>query len=347
MQPSSRPNHLRRPARVAVTCLTALALQGCVVVVGSPLGLMGGGRSDLEAVTVDGDGRDKILLLDVSGVISDRPERRAFGLVEAESLVARVEAELQKAADESRLRALVVHVRSPGGGVTASDDVYRAIRRFAEEEEVPVVAALGGIATSGGYYVACAADHIVAHPTSVTGSIGVIMVNLNLTGLLEKLGVQDATVKAGRHKDMLSPLRPLDPSERAIAEGVLATLRERFLEVVRERRRGLDSETLAAVTDGRILDANTAVETGLADEVGDLHGAMDVARRLADTPEARVIRYRRRGEAAETIHAARIARTERSLGTWSGLAEHLETAGPRFLYLWAPPARLTDFAMPR
>lgn len=326
-----------------------LLLQGCVVVVGSPLGLLGRGLSPLEETRIEGEGKAKVLLIDVAGVISDVPERRAFGLIEGESMVARVEAELRKADEDDRVKGLLLHVRSPGGAVSASDDLYRMVRRFATEHEVPVVAALGGVAASGGYYVACAGDVIVAHPTTITGSIGVIMVNLNLHGLLEKIGVQDATITSGEHKDMLSPLKEPDPAERALAEGVLHTLYERFLSVVRERRPKLDEATLRGVADGRILDAEHAVAVGLADRIGDLHDAVEVVRGLVGDEDARIVRYARGAESVDTLHALAPDTPTSSapgpLAEAAGLA--LEAAGPRFLYLWMPAAGLTHFAVPR
>jgi protease-4 len=320
-----------------------------VLVVGSPLGLVDRGLPPLEEVRIEGEGKAKVLLIDVAGVISDVPERRAFGLVEGESTVARVEAELRRAVEDDRVKGLLLHVRSPGGAVAASDDVFRAVRRFATEREVPVVAALGGVAASGGYYVACAGDVIVAHPTAITGSIGVIMVNLNLSGLLDRIGVEDATVTTGAHKDMLSPFKAPDPAEREIARAVLETLYERFLAVVRERRPGLDDATLRRVADGRIVDAEQAVAVGLADRIGDLHDAVGVVRGLVGDDDARIVRYRRGSESGETLHA--LAGSATGGGTPDALAQAaalaLDAAGPRFLYLWMPAAGLTRFAEAR
>jgi protease-4 len=316
---------------VALACW--LAGSGCVVVVGSPLGMFGRDRAPLEEVEVEGEGRDKILVVDVSGVITDMPTHRALGLVEEDSTLARVEAELKKAEDDHRVRAVVVYVRSPGGGVTASDDVYRAVVRFKDERDIPVVAALGGVAASGGYYVACAADQIVAHPTTVTGSIGVIMMNLNLDGLLGKIGVRDATVTAGRYKDLMSPLKPPNPEDRAIVQGIVDALHVRFKDVVREARH-LDGPRLASVSDGRVFDAETARSLGLVDEVGDLHAAIETAKRAAKLAEATVVRYRRSGESADTLHAR--WHGEPDGFAFSAELELLRAAGPRFLYLWDP-----------
>src|SRR5205807_1030716 len=201
-----------------------------------------------------------------------------------------------------RVLGLCALALGPGGGVTASDDVYGEIVRFKKERKVPVVAAFGDVAASGGYYVACAADRIVAHPTTVTGSIGVIMTSLNLEGLLAKVGVRNQTFKAGEHKDILSPLRGATAEERRIVQSILDDLHARFVSVVRESRAGLDLRRLAELTDGRIFDAPQALQAGLIDQIGDLHAAIDAARAAAHVDEARVVAYRRPDETRENIY---------------------------------------------
>jgi protease IV len=312
----------------------ALATSGCFLSLGAPLGLLRGDRP-LEEKTLEGEGRAKVLLLEVSDVITDLPTRRAFGLVEEESTVARVHAELEKAGDDDRVKAIVLRVNSPGGGVTASDEVYGEIVRFRKEQKVPVVAALGDLAASGGYYIACAADQIVAHPTTVTGSIGVILTGLNVEGLLAKIGVQNQTFKAGEHKDLLSPFRGATPEERRIVQGILDGLHARFIAVVREGRPKLDVTRLGELTDGRIFDAPQALQAGLVDQIGDLHAAIDVAKKAAGVDEARVVAYRRPDETRENIYSsarglpAQVNLLPLDLGV-------LAASGPRFMYLWAP-----------
>ena len=311
----------------------ALGTSGCFVSLGN-LGLLRGERP-LQETRLEGEGRAKVLLVDVSNVITDLPTRHAFGLIEEESTVARIHAELKKAADDERVKAIVVRVNSPGGGVTASDDVYGEIVRFKKEQKVPVVAALGDVAASGGYYVACAADQIVAHPTTVTGSIGVILAGLNLEGLLAKVGVRNQTFKAGEHKDLLSPLRAATPEERRIVQSILDGLHARFVSVVRESRPRLDVSRLAELTDGRIFDAQQAIQAGLIDQIGDLHAAIDAAKAAAHVEEARVVAYRRPDETRENIYsAARGAPVQVNLLPVDLGA--LATSGPRFMYLWAP-----------
>ena len=319
--------------RLSLLAALALGTTGCFVVLGNPLGVLQRERP-LEETTVEGEGRDKVLLVDISNVITDLPTRHAFGLIEEESTVGRVQSELKKAAKDERVKALVLRINSPGGGVTASDDVYGELVGFKRERKVPVVAALGDVAASGGYYVACAADQVVAHPTTVTGSIGVILVNLNLEGLLGKIGVRNETFKAGEHKDLLSPLRGATPEERRIVQSILDSLHARFVAVVREARPKLDTGRLAELTDGRIFDASQALAAGLVDRIGGLRDAIDVAKKASGLETARVVMYRRADERRENIYSragspAQVNLLPVDLGALGG-------GGPRFMYLWAP-----------
>jgi protease IV len=319
--------------RGALVLGLSLALAGCVVPIGS-LGLLEG-RGPLEETVVDGEGRDKVLMLDVSEVITDTPTKHAFGLVEEESTLARIQSDLKKAGDDRRVKALVLRINSPGGGVTASDQIYAEIVRFKKEKHVPVVASLGDVAASGGYYVACAADRIVAHPTTVTGSIGVIMMGLNLEGLLQKIGVKNQTYKAGEHKDILSPFRAATPEERKIVQSILDSMHARFVSVVRENRPRLDQTRLGELTDGRIVDASQALDGGLVDEVGDLREAIADAKAAAKLEQARVVVYNRPQESPENIYSRagggplQVNVLPVDLGALAG-------GGMRFMYLWAP-----------
>jgi protease IV len=317
----------------ALLLLVLLGVPGCFVSLG-PDGLTGR-QSELQETKVGGEGRAKILLLKVAEVISDEPSRHAFGLIEEESTVARVRAELEKAEDDDRVKAVVLRIDSPGGGVTASDEIWSDLVRFKKKRGIPIVASFGDVAASGGYYIACAADRIVAHPTTMTGSIGVIMLNFNVEGLLGKIGVRNETFKAGEHKDLLSPFRGATPEERRIVQKILDTLHTRFVTVVREGRPRLDPNRIGELTDGRIFDANQALEAGLVDEIGDLDAAIDAAKAAAKVEKARVVTYHRADQTPENIYSAarqvpvQVNVLPVDLGT-------LVRPGPRFMYLWAP-----------
>src|SRR5512147_121535 len=155
---------------------------------------------------IGGSGRDKVLLLDISGFISDRDSNLPGG--KEPGLVARVREALDRARQDDRVKAVVLRINSPGGGVTASDMLYHELRKFKQETGVKVLAHIMDVGTSGAYYAALAADRITAQPTSVTGSIGVIMYRLDATGLMQKIGLQSVEISSGDRKGMGSPFRP-------------------------------------------------------------------------------------------------------------------------------------------
>lgn len=313
-----------------------MGLSGCVYVSGG-INPFGQRRQHLQETTVSGEGRDKILLLDVSGMITGGEER--VGLWRREGTVARVQEALRVAGQDRRMCAVVLRVRSPGGEVTASDTVFREIMSFKEETGLPVIAALLGVATSGAYYIALAADEIVASPTTVTGSVGVILVGLNIEGLMGKLGIADETVKSGEYKDLLSPLRPTNPEERAIVQGVIDEMQHRFLTLVSTRRPGTTPEDLRRIADGRIFTASQAADLGMIDRVGYVDDAIDAAMAAAGIREARVVMLHRPSEYRENVYSRAAPASEASprgagfVSLTLGLPQNL---GPEFMYLWAP-----------
>jgi protease IV len=291
----------------------------------------------LEEEVVEGRGETKILLMDISGFITDEAPSGGLGLgpspVRVPMLV-RIREELKKAAKDERVKALVLRINTPGGTVTASDIVYREITLFREQTKVPIVAVLMDVAASGGYYIALAADRIVAHPTTVTGSIGTIMVTANVEGLLGKIGVATNTIKSAEHKDMGSPFRTLTPEERAIFQSVIDELQRQFVAKVVERRR-LPEDVARGLADGRIFTAPQALERRLIDAIGYMPDALAAARSAIGVDEAKVVVYKRPREYQATYYAqtrnqaAALETTMERLATLTGV-------GPRFLYLWAP-----------
>jgi protease IV len=271
----------------------------------------------LKEKVVSGYARDKILLLDVSGVIMEGPRRPWFSLAGVVD-PGRVKEELEKAAGDRRIKAVVLRINSPGGTVSASDLIHHEIAAFKKEHNLPVVACFMGLAASGGYYVAQAADAIVAHPTGITGSIGVVAMKLNVKGLMEKVGLDSDVVKSGEWKDFWSPFRPATPEEKRMMQEIIDDFYERFLTVVAQGR-GLSHAELKRLADGRIYTARQAKDLGLVDRVGYLDDALDLAKAKAGIDEARVVLYHRPGSYRPTIYS---------------LAPELLAGGPQFLYLW-------------
>jgi len=297
--------------------------------------LLAGGAAPQEGFikqTVVRGGRDQILLLEVEGFISSAPER---GLLSASPGTAeRIARQLDAAERDPRIKAVVLRVNSPGGAITPCDVAYRRIRSFREKGK-PVVAYLGEVAASGGYYVACGADAIVAHPMSLTGSIGVIMPRVSIEGLLQKIGVRVDPIKSGQHKDIGASYRRMSPEERRILEGIIGELYEAFRSVVRDSlsRRGVEmtGETFDRLTDGAVFTGRKAFDAGLVDATGYLEDAYRRAEALAGISDATVVRYRRPLGLLGALAGAR-----RSGG--DPLAERaqrmLADPAPRFLYLW-------------
>jgi protease IV len=291
----------------------------------------------LEEETVEGEGASKILLTDISGLLSDDATTPGIGLGSPPPrvpLLVRVREELKKAEGDKKVRALILRINSPGGTVTASDIVFREVDAFRRSTKIPVVAVMMDVAASGGYYIALAADTIVAHPTTVTGSIGTIMISLNAEELLRKIGVAGQTIKSGERKDMGSPFRALTPEERAIFQTVIDDLHGQFVAKVVERRR-LSPDVAARLADGRIYTAEQALKHGLVDRIGYMSDAIAVARNAAGLSEARVVVYHRPRQYRATYYA-RSETPPSSLEASLAPLATLVAPGPRFLYLWWP-----------
>ena len=287
--------------------------------------------------TVSGSGKEKILMIDISGIISDERRRGLAGLSEEPDMVARIKEELEMAAKDKQIKAIILRINSPGGTVTASDMIYHEIEQFKENTDINVIACIMDLGASGGYYVAVSADKIVAHPTTVTGSIGVIMLNLSVEGLLQKIGVKDTSIKTGEHKDMGSPLKAMTVEERKIFQGVMDTLYERFLTVIAENRKGITMENLRSLADGRIYTAQQALESGLVDQIGYLDEAILLAKEESGLTKARVVTYHRPGSYRNNIYSQL---SSSGFGTVNllniDLKSFVNSGTPSFMYLWAP-----------
>jgi len=208
-------------------------------------------------------GGEKIAIIEVRGVILD-PQPVVEKLV--------------KLRKNEKVKAIVLRIDSPGGGVGPAQEIFAEVKKAQKEKKVLV--SMGSVAASGGYYIACAADKIMANPGSITGSIGVIVESLNVEELLRKLGLRSMVVKSGKHKDLGSPLRPMTEEERKLLQGVLDSVHEQFIRAVAEGRK-LPVEKVRELADGRIFSGEQARELGLVDELGNLEDTLAMAATLA------------------------------------------------------------------
>ncbi len=186
--------------------------------------------------------------------------------------------ELKKHRKDSSVKAVVLRIESPGGGVAPSQEIYEEVKKLSEVK--PVVVSMGAVAASGGYYIASAATKIYANPGTITGSIGVIMEIPNIKGLLDKVGIKTEVIKSGKHKDLASVFRGIGEEERKILQNVLDDVHQQFIEAVAEGR-GLPYEKVKSIADGRIFTGRQAKEIGLVDDLGNLQDAIMEAAKLA------------------------------------------------------------------
>jgi len=313
-----------------------IAAQGCVsVYVG------GKGRGKFRETEVQPAERwytvNRVLLLEVDGVIVNKDVSAV--VTEIENTVASVKERLDRAKEDPLIRGVILRINSPGGGVTASDIIYQELLRFKQEQEVPLVACIMDTGASGGYYIAMACDRVVAHPTSVTGSVGVIVQYLTFDGLMKKFGVSGATIKSGPHKDMGSPLRATTESDLKIFQATVDDMYERFVDVVVAGRPNLTEDKIRALADGRIYTAAQAKGNGLIDEIGYLQDAFETAKRLAGIRDASIVTYQRPGGNRNNIYArsGAPAHGARQINLFNvDLGQVLSHNSPRFLYLWSP-----------
>ncbi|MFO1077665.1 MAG: signal peptide peptidase SppA [Planctomycetota bacterium] len=297
-------------------------------------GMAGGENLDEVHVAGPSGAHVRVLQIPVHGAISQaqNPLLGAKG-----GMVGRIEQQLKSAADDESIRGILLDIDSPGGGVTDSDEIHSAILRFKKEHpRVRVVALFGDMAASGGYYVAAAAERIVARPTTITGSIGVIMSGYNFAEAAKKLGVEGVTIKSERtpFKDILSPMRPMRDDERALLTGIVDELFDRFVDVVDQGRPDLTREQVLAVATGAIYTARQAVQNGLVDEIGDRESVLRWFERELGGDVA-LVELRQRPGLFDLLTNPGLGSRADGGGLDAAARELMtELSGPRFLYFW-------------
>lgn len=316
---------------IAVSVVVGIVLSCAIVPLGG-LAILVAGMSNLEVETtttlpqkhwrervVMGKGDDtRILLVSVSGVIG-APGGGMFG---EEPMHVQFLSQIAQAEDDDKIRAVVVEIDSPGGGVVASHEMCQALRQLRTRK--PVVVSMGSVAASGGYYVATPAHRIYANPDTLTGSLGVIISSLNYEEAFTKLGLRPVVFKSGKFKDILSPVREITPEEQRILQRIIDDAYNRFVDAIVEGRH-LPREKVLQLADGRIYTGEQARDAGLVDELGNLEAAIRGARELAGLPEdTLVVRY----ESSTTLYDL----------LFSALAKQREPADPLGLRHLAQPS---------
>lgn len=339
---SPSPPAPRRPWSFWVALLLALVLLGSVML-NVLLGLAALGnnlepalRANFEETLLDGkrSATEKVVVLPIQGVIMEEGDGpRAL------RSVSRMRSMLRAVRQDKAVKAIVLEIDSPGGGVTASDQIHHELLRFRQETGIPIVALFGDVAASGGYYVAMASDEILAHTTTITGSIGVISQFPQVRELMDKIGVEILTIKSldeqgkSSFKDMGSPFREMRPEERRLLQGLITQMWERFVEVVAAGREGkLDRAQVRALADGRIFTGRQALELKLVDALGYQEDAFKRARDLGQAPQAKVVRLQHRETLLDLLGGGGFSTRE-----WSAPLRVLERTslnGPRMMYLW-------------
>ncbi len=320
----------------AIAISVVFALAGC----GQPSLLITpvSARAELEETELSRDSffaRDKIVLIDVTGLILNTPAAQFLG--EGEQPVSLLLEQFDKARRDPRVKGVLLRINSPGGSVVASELMHDEISHFRRISGKPVIAVMMDVAASGGYYIACACDEIVAQPSTVTGSIGVMMQTVDVTGTMNLIGVKTDAITSGALKDAGSPLRAMKPEERELFQKVVNEMYDRFVAVVDAGRAKLDEQAVRKLADGRVYTAKQALEAGLIDRIATLHESVGLVKERIGSSSVRLVKYHRWHEyrpnyyaAAPDLPSATVNLLNVDLRQWRG------GATPQFLYLWAP-----------
>lgn len=295
------------------------------------------GTDPLKETTIQGNADQKILVIPIQGIISDQPQKGLFSSMP--SLVQEVNSKLQLAAADPEVKAVILKINSPGGTVTASDIIYREIQEYKKKTGAKVIAAMMDIAASGGYYISLASDKIIAHPTTMTGSVGVIFMRPKLDGLMNKIGVDVDVTASGRNKDMGSPFRKDTPEEEQIISNMVSDYAGRFLSLVNENRHPTEKQ-LEEISTARVFSADGALKVGLVDKLGYLDDAVSEAVKMAGLPDnARVITYKRKTYPNDTIYNSAEAQTMKMPALVNFDAETFMPPRTGFYYMWYPASK--------
>ncbi|MEE9258914.1 MAG: signal peptide peptidase SppA [Nitrospinaceae bacterium] len=284
-----------------------------------------------EEKVISGSGAEKVLLVDIQGIISNKEKRSLTGFPMELGKIEKLRETLARAEEDEDIKAILLRINSPGGTVTASDIMYHELKSFKEKKKIKIYVSIMDVAASGGYYIAVAGDTIAAHPTSLTGSIGVIALKLNLEELFAKVGVGWEVIKSAQKKDFLSPLRPLTDEERKLFQDTIDSFHDRFVNIIAENREGLDLSAVKLLADGRVFTAEEALERKLIDQIGYLEDTLESIEKDLNISDPRVVTYHRPGEYKTNVYSSpNLSLINIDLGL------NMDHMVPNFMYLWMP-----------
>lgn len=300
------------------------------------------GQVQQSVVLRDQLGGPKIAQIDLTGVITSAPTS-AFG---SAALLDDMALMFERAETDAGIRAVILRINSPGGSVAASETLANMIEDFKSRSGKPVVASMGEVAASGGYYTAITADTIVAQPSTITGSIGVIVPTLNVADGLARIGIKSRSVISGPNKDIANPLQPINEAHYTILQGIVDEFYADFRARVLVARPSIENPE--SVLDGSVYTGRRALELGLVDKLGGIREAFDEAKRLADLDSAVLVKLHRGGPTPMTPYASVEApsipqQDHNTLSSILGWQDRIRQTGandPGFYYLWLPPSSL-------
>lgn len=309
----------------------ALFLSGCTSI---KLNLFTGKTEPLREYILSGSANQKVLIIPVEGIVSNHAD---FSLVaEHPGMLENITSQLQCAEQDDNIKAVLLKVDSPGGLVTASDILYNEIAKFKKKTGKTIVVSMMDFATSGAYMISLPADMITAHPTTVTGSIGVVFMRPQISGLMDKIGVSVDVSKSGSNKDMGSPFRKPTPDEENLFQHVIDSFNAKFVNLIKKHRK-INPESLAKISTARIFISEDALNLGLIDKICYLEEALDEAKSIAKLPQdARVVIYRRKYYPNDNIYNTSLSQTQ---GTGMslidlGVLQNLGNIKTGFYYIW-------------
>jgi protease-4 len=286
-----------------------------------------------EVVLIQNESPEKILILDVSGPLISGINP---GIFQKEGdIISKIFYRLEIASEDKHIKGIILRLDTPGGEVTTSDIVYNEILRFRKKTGIPVVALMMGIAASGGYYIASGCDYILAHPSTLTGSIGVISIFPNVEDLISAFGIKVNIIKSGKMKDSGSVYKKMTEEEEEVFQGIIDDYYGKFLSVVLEGRKGaISEEELKIIADGRVYTAQQALKLKLVDQIGYFDQALEKTMSLAGIKNANVITYTYYPRSKTNIYAS--SPEEPRLFEKKNLQDILPNLKSGFYYLWLP-----------